>query len=196
MRLPTLLFYFFLLLTVACVAFADNTLTIDQIGSNNTFTIDQTGNGHSATITAGKISDVDYTTFAITQQGTGAKTANLEVKSGSNNSITVNQDGAGNHTASIQSFVGSGNNISLNQTGAGKHEFNIINNTGTTNSGNTVTATQSGGAGSDKWFNIWFSGATGATVNVVQDNATAADQASMNVQCLSGTCGNYSYIKH
>ena len=196
MRLPTLLFYFFLLLTVACVALADNTITVDQVGSNNTFTIEQTGNGHSATVIAGKISDADYTTFAITQQGTGAKTAAIEVKSGSNNSITVAQDGAGNHTASIQNFTGSGNIISLNQTGAGKHELNVINNAGTTNSGNTVNATQSGGAGADKWFNVWFAGATGATVNVVQDNPTAPDQASMNVQCLSGTCGTYGYIKH
>ena len=96
----------------------------------------------------------------------------------------------------IQNLNGSGNGISVTQLGAGKHEFNVIAGTGTTNNGNTITGNQSGGVGADKWFNVNLNGATGATVNVVQDNATTADQASMNIQCLSGTCGTFSYIKH
>lgn len=178
------------------MAFADNTITVDQVGSGNTFTIEQIGNGHTATINLGSGTDVDNTTLTILQQGTGAKTTTVTMPSGINNSVNIQQDGAGNHVSSIQNLNGSGNSIAITQTGAGKHELNVIGSTGSINNGNTVSSIQSGAVAADKWFNVNLNGATGATVNVVQDNASAADQASMNIQCMAGTCGNYSYIKH
>ena len=187
---------FILLLVVGYAYAADNIINVDQIGNNNQVTITQTGTGHNATVKLGTISDVDYTVLQITQEGTGAKSANIRVDSGINNAVTVLQQGAGNHISSIQNLSGNANNITITQQGDGKHEFNIINGTGTSNSGNTITGTQVGGVGSDKWFNVWLNGATNATVNVVQDSATTADQASMNIQCMAGTCGSYNYIKH
>ena len=196
MKLPTILFCFFLfLLTVSAFA-ADNNVTVDQIGNYNTVAVTQEGTGHTVTVNLGQNTDVDNTMLTILQQGTGAKTSSVVVHNGINNSVNIQQDGAGNHVASIQNLSGSGNDIIINQSGAGKHEFNVVNNAGSVNSGNTVTGTQSGGVGSDKWFNVNLNGATGATVNVVQDNPTTSGQASMNVQCLSGTCGAYSYISH
>ena len=196
MKLPTIILCFFLFLITVVAFAADNTITVDQVGSYNTTTITQDGNGHVATVNTGQATDVDNTTLTILQQGTGTKTATVSIPSGINNSVNIQQDGAGNHVASIQNLNGSGNGISVTQLGAGKHEFNVIAGTGTTNNGNTITGNQSGGVGADKWFNVNLNGATGATVNVVQDNATTADQASMNIQCLSGTCGTFSYIKH
>ena len=197
MRLPTFLFYFFLLLILACVAFAaDNKITVDQVGSNNTIVIEQVGKGHDVTVNLGATSDVDSVTLTILQQGTGLKTTTVTMPSGINNSVNIQQDGAGNHVASIQNLNGSGNSVTVNQSGAGKHEFNVVGGAGVTTTGTTVSGTQSGGVGSDKWFNVWLNGSTGATVNVVQDNANTVDQASMNIQCLAGTCGTFSYIKH
>jgi hypothetical protein len=195
MRLPTIIFFSLFLL--ACgLAFADNAITVNQVGSSNTINIEQVGTKHKVTVNMGQTADVDNTTLTILQQGTGAKTATVSIPSGINNSVNIQQDGAGNHVASIQNLNGSGNGITVNQSGAGKHEFNVVVGAGTTNNGNTITATQAGGTGSDKWFNVWLNGATGATVNVVQDNANTADQASMNVQCMPGTCGTFGYIKH
>jgi hypothetical protein len=198
LRLATIL-YFVLLILLLVVGYAwaaDNKITVDQIGNNNQITITQTGVGHTATANLGSMSDVDYTVLQITQEGTGLKTATIKVDSGINNAVTVLQQGSGNHISSIQNLAGNANNITITQQGNGKHEFNIINGTGNTNSGNTISSTQVGGVGSDKWFNVWLNGATNATVNVVQDNATAADQASMNIQCMAGTCGGFSYIKN
>jgi len=186
--------YLLLLLFATTAWAADNTITIDQIGSNNTYTVSQDGTGHTASVTTGRVSDVDYLTLAITQGGTGAKTATVEVKSGINNGITISQDGAGNHTASIQNLSGNANNISISQSGAGSHEFNVINTAGSTNNNNTINATQSGGVGADKWFNVWLNGANGATVNVTQTSGTA-NQASMSISCAAGTCGTWSYTR-
>jgi hypothetical protein len=172
---------------------ADNTVIIDQIGSNNQTTVVQDGSNNRATITTGATADVDYATFSITQQGNN-KTASIEVKSGINTTASIQQSGAGNHTASIQNLTGSGNNISVTQQGDGNHEFNVINGTGTTNSGNTINATQSGGVGSDKWFNVWLNGATGANVQI-QQGGTGASQSSMAIQCMPGTCGTWSYTR-
>ena len=198
LRLATVLYFVLvILLLIAGYAYAaDNKIIVDQIGSGNTVTIEQVGKGHQVTVNTGAASDVDNVTLTILQQGTGAKTTTVTIPAGINNSVNIQQDGAGNHVASIQNLNGSGNNITVNQSGAGKHEFNIVNGAGTNNSGNTISGTQSGAVGSDKWFNVNLNGATGATVTVVQDNATTADQASMNIQCLSGTCGTFSYIKH
>ena len=186
--------YLLLLLFATTAWAADNTITIDQIGSNNSYTVSQDGSGHTASVITGRVSDVDYLTLSITQSGTGAKTATVEVKSGINNGITISQDGAGNHTASIQNLSGNANNISISQSGAGTHEFNVINTAGSTNNNNTISATQSGGVGADKWFNVWLNGANGATVNVTQTSSTA-NQASMSISCAAGTCGTWSYSR-
>lgn len=198
MRLATILYFVFviLLLIAGYVWAADNTTNIDQIGNNNQVTVTQTGTGHDAKVKLGTISDVDYTVLQITQEGTGAKSSEVKIDSGINNAITVLQQGAGNHKSNISNLTGNANNITITQQGDGRHEFNIINGTGTSNSGNTITGHQNGGVGSDKWFNVNLNGATNATVNVVQDNATTIDQASMNIQCMAGTCGGFSYIKH
>jgi len=172
---------------------ADNTIIIDQIGSGNTTTITQDGSGNTASIVAGSTSAVDYNVFAITQQGNN-KTASIELKSGINNTFSIQQDGTGNHTAAIQNMIGSGNNVTVTQQGAGNHILNVTNPFNATNNGNTVTATQSGGAGADKRFDLMFSGATGAGVTINQTNPTTPDQAGMNIQC--NPCGSgWSYTK-
>jgi hypothetical protein len=172
-------------------AYADNLITVDQIGAYNTVAITQDGTAHSATVVMGKDSAVDNTYVAITQQGTGAKTAKVEIPSGINNGITLNQDGAGNHYAGIQNLSGTANNISINQTGAGNHTLAIAGAVGTNNSGNTVTTEQSGNA--DKSFQLNLNGTTGATVNVQQTNPTTPNAGSMTIQCNS--CGTYNYIR-
>lgn len=185
-----------LLLLMLNVAWAaDNTINIDQIGNNNTTTVIQDGNNHSATVNLGNTSSVDNTNISITQQGTGAKTAGVEIVSGINNGVVLFQDGAGNHTAAIQNLSGSANNFNISQTGAGAHNLTITNAAGTVNNNNTVDVTQSGGVGADKTFNIWLNGASGAGVTVQQTNPTQAGQGGMMIQC-SVNCGNYSYIRN
>ena len=174
---------------------ADATININQIGDNNTINITQYNAAHNASIDLGKTSNVDNTNITIEQKDSGIKTASVEIPSGINNGINILQQGTGNHTASIQNLNGSGNSISINQDGAGNHEFNVIGANGSTNSGNTINATQSGGVGADKWFQVNLSGATGATVNVQQTNPTQASQGSMNIQC-SSACGTWSYIRN
>ena len=172
---------------------ADNTIVIDQIGSGNITTIVQDGSGNTARVMAGSTSAVDYSVFAITQQGNN-KTASIELKSGINNTFSIQQDGTGNHTAAIQNMIGTGNSVSITQQGAGNHTLTVTNPWNATNNGNTVTATQSGGVGADKTFNLYFSGATGAGVTINQTNPTQPDQAGMNIQC--NPCGSgWSYTK-
>jgi hypothetical protein len=171
----------------------DNTITIDQVGSGNTTTIVQDGSGHSAVLTTGGISATDYNVFSILQQG-AAKTATVDLRAGTNNTFNIQQDGTGNHTANVQNFIGSGNQVSVSQSGAGNHSFTVTNPNNSTNNGNTVTATQSGGAGADKTFNLYFNGATGAGVTVQQTNPTQAEQGGMSIQC--NPCGSgWSYIR-
>jgi hypothetical protein len=178
---------------VAVSASTGNTIYIDQIGSDNTTTVVQDGAGHSASITTGGISPTDYNVFSIMQQG-APKTASIELKSGINNTFNIQQDGPGNHTASIQNMIGSGNSVNVSQNGAGNHTLTVTNPWNATNNGNTVTATQSGGVGADKTFNLYFSGATGAGVTINQTNPTQPDQAGMNIQC--NPCGSgWSYTK-
>jgi hypothetical protein len=172
---------------------ADNTVNVDQIGNGNQTTIVQDGSGNTATVTSGQGSSTDYNVFSILQQGNN-KTASIELKAGINNTFNIQQDGTGNHTAAIQNMIGSGNQINLSQSGAGNHTLNVTNPNNATNNGNTVNATQSGGAGADKTFNLQFNGATGAGVTVQQTNPTQADQAGMNIQC--NPCGSgWSYTK-
>jgi hypothetical protein len=170
-----------------------NTVYIDQIGSGNQTTVVQDGTGHYANLTTGAVSSADYNVFSILQQG-AAKSATIELKSGINNTFAVQQDGIGNHIAAIQNMIGSGNNVNITQQGAGNHSFTVTNPNNATNNGNTVTATQSGGAGADKTFNLQFNGATGAGVAVIQTNPTQPDQGGMNIQC--NPCGSgWSYTK-
>lgn len=170
---------------------ADNTITVDQIGSYNTVQVTQDGTGHSATVKMGIDSDVDNIYVAITQQGTGAKNALVDIRSGINNGVTINQDGAGNHNAAIQNLSGSANNITVGQSGSGNHSMTIVATLGTTNSGNTITAEQSGSA--DKTFNLTLGGTNAATVNIQQTNPTIVNTGSMLIQC--NPCGAYSYTR-
>ena len=172
-----------------------NTVYIEQVGSYNTTIINQDGLGHYASVVTGKTSAVDNTYVNITQQGTGAKAVIIENPSGYNNSITTFQDGAGNHTAAIQNLNGAGNGFNISQTGAGTHSFTAVGGSGTVNNGLNVTATQSGGTGADKTFNLYLNGSTNATVQVEQTNPNSAGQAGMAINCGS-SCGTqpWSYI--
>lgn len=171
-----------------------NVVFIDQIGAGNTTNITQEGQGHSATITTGTtISTVDYNVFTVMQQG-APKAALIDVKAGLGNTFSIQQDGTGNHNASIQNFIGGGNQMTIAQSGGGNHSFSVTNPNNATNNANIVNATQSGGIGSDKTFNLQFNGAMGATVNVVQTNPTTPDQAGFNIQC--NPCGGWSYTKY
>lgn len=170
---------------------ADNLITVDQIGSYNTVVVTQDGTTQSATVNLGKTSAVDNTYIAITQQGTGNKTAAVDMPSGYNNSVVMFQDGAGNHTAAIQNLNGSANNINFSQTGAGNHSLTVVGATGSTNSGDTITATQSGIG--DKSFQLNLNGTAGATVNIQQTNPTQSNTGAMTIQC--NPCGAYSYTR-
>ena len=170
-----------------------NLVYVDQVGSSNTVIIGQDGLAHSATVTIGRDTPVDNTYVNITQQGTGAKTATVEIPSGYNNSVVMFQDGGGNHTAAIQNLNGAANNINFSQTGAGNHTMTVTGAAGTTNSGDTVTATQAGGSGADKSFQLNLNGTAGATVNIQQTNPTTANSGSMTIQCV--TCGTYNYTR-
>jgi hypothetical protein len=172
-----------------------NSIYIDQIGSYNSTTVVQDGSGHSVSIVTGKTGAVDNNYVNITQQGTGAKSISIENPSGYNNSITTLQDGAGNHTAAIQNLNGAGNGFNISQTGAGTHSFTATGGQGTTNNGLTVTATQSGGVGAEKTFNLWLNGSNNATVQIEQTNPNASGQAGMNISC-GNSCGTtpWSYI--
>lgn len=172
---------------------SNNSIYVDQIGSYNTVVITQDGTAKSASVVMGKDSAADNNYLAITQQGTGAKTAKVEIPSGINNGITLNQDGAGNHYAGIQNLSGTANNITVGQSGAGNHTMAISGATGTTNNGNTITAEQSGGAGADKSFQLNLNGTAGATVNIQQTNPTTPNTGSMTIQCV--TCGTYNYTR-
>ena len=170
---------------------ADNMIAIDQIGSYNTVVINQDGTTQSATVSLGKTSAVDNTYVAITQQGTGNKTATVDMPSGYNNSVVMFQDGAGNHTAAIQNLNGAANNINFSQTGAGNHSLTVVGATGATNSGDTINAIQSGSG--DKAFQLNLNGTMGATVNVQQTNPTQSNTGAMSIQC--NPCGAYTYTR-
>lgn len=171
----------------------NNLVYIDQIGTNNTVVVNQDGTTQTVKITTGKDSAVDNSYFNITQQGTGAKTATVDIPSGYNNSVVMFQDGSGNHTAAIQNLNGAANNINFNQTGAGNHSMVVTGAPGSVNSGDTINATQSGGVGADKTFQLNLNGTNGATINVQQTNSTVPNSGSMTIQCI--TCGTYNYIR-
>ena len=171
-----------------------NSIYIDQIGSYNSITINQDGTGHAATVTMGLTSAVDNTTVSIDQKDSGAKTATVDIPGGINNSVDILQQGAGNHTAAITNLNGIANSITINQNGAGNHTMGIVGAAGSQNNGNTITATQSGGVGADKTFNLGLNG-WNTNVTIEQTNPTTANQSSMNITC-GNSCGTqpWSYI--
>ena len=171
-----------------------NSIYIEQIGSYNSITVNQDGMGHSAVVTMGSVSGVDNTTISIDQKDSGPKRATVDIPGGINNSVSILQQGAGNHTASITNLNGIGNNIIINQGGAGNHTLGIVGAAGSQNNGNTITATQTGGAGTDKTFNLWLNG-WNTNVTIEQTNPTTAGQAGMNISC-GNSCGTqpWSYI--
>ena len=182
------------LLSTNIYAQTQNSIYIEQIGSYNSVTVLQDGTGHSATVTMGLTSNVDNTTVAIDQKDSGAKTATVNIPGGFNNSVGILQQGAGNHTAAITNLNGIGNSITINQDGAGKHTLEIIGAAGSQNNGNTITATQTGGVGADKTFNLGLNG-WNTTVTIEQSNPTTANQSSMNITC-GNSCGTqpWTYI--
>ena len=171
-----------------------NTIYVDQIGSYNSITVNQDGLGHAASITMGSSSGVDNTTVAIDQKDSGPKTATVDIPGGINNNVNILQQGAGNHTASITNLNGIGNNVTINQGGAGNHTLEIVGAVGSQNNGNTITATQTGGVGADKTFNLGLNG-WNTNVTIEQTNPTTPGQASMNITC-GNSCGTqpWSYI--
>jgi hypothetical protein len=171
-----------------------NTIYIEQIGSYNSVTVNQDGSGHTATVTMGLTSSVDNTTVAIDQKDSGLKTATVNIPGGFNNSVSILQQGAGNHTASITNLNGIGNSVTINQGGAGKHTLEIVGAAGSQNNGNTITALQTGGVGTDKTFNLGLNG-WNTNVTIEQTNATTPGQASMNITC-GNSCGTqpWTYI--
>jgi len=172
---------------------ADNLIHIDQVGDNNIYVINQEGSGQTVNIAVGKFTASDGNVINVDQKDATAKTANITVNSGINNSISVLQQGIGNHIASVQNLNGSANTINISQSGSGNHEFNVVNGAGTTNNNNSITGTQNGNTNADKWFTVNLNGATGANVSVSQTNPNSPNQASMNISCMPGTCGNWSY---
>lgn len=182
------------LLSTNIYAQTQNSIYIEQIGSYNSVTVLQDGTGHSATVTMGLTSNVDNTTVAIDQKDSGAKTATVNIPGGFNNSVGILQQGAGNHTAAITNLNGIGNSITINQDGAGKHTLEIVGAAGSQNNGNTITATQTGGVGADKTFNLGLNG-WNTTVTIEQSNPTTANQSSMNITC-GNSCGTqpWTYI--
>ena len=175
---------------------ADNVLYIEQSGSGNTVNVLQDGSGHTVTLNLGIFVPIDNTTISIDQKDSGIKTASVEIKAGINNGVSISQQGNGNHTASIQNLIGSGNNINIDQSGSGNHAFTVVGANGTTNSGNTINAQQSGNSGADKAFNLNLNGTVGSSVTVQQTNQTQPNIGSMSIQCNSGSCGSYSYIRN
>jgi hypothetical protein len=100
----------------------------------------------------------------------------------------------GRPSSSITNLNGIANNITINQGGAGKHTLEIIGAAGSQNNGNNITATQTGGVGADKTFNLGLNG-WNTNVTIEQTNPTTAGQASMNISC-GNSCGTqpWSYI--
>jgi hypothetical protein len=168
---------------------------IDQIGDNNSINITQQGDTHTAKVTMGSDAPVTNNVVSIDQRDPGRKYSAVDIPSGINNGINITQQGTGQHSSAIMGLNGDANNISIAQDGAGNHTFNILFAPGTANSANTINATQSGGAGADKSFNLNMNGTVGANVTVQQTNPTQSNSGSMSITCTTGSCGSYSYIR-
>jgi hypothetical protein len=169
---------------------------IEQVGDNNTVAVTQQDDHHRAAVTLGKQSAADSNAVTITQRDPGQKTAAVDLPSGINNTVNINQQGLGQHNTGIINLNGSVNNIAVDQSGDGNHTFTVLGAPGTTNSGNTITATQSGGVGADKNFQLNMNGTSGANVSVTQSNPTQPNTGSMSITCSTGSCGNYTYTRY
>lgn len=172
-----------------------NIVYIDQVGNYNTTEINQDGVGHYVKLVTGKNSPVDNTYVNILQQGTGGKSVVVDIPTGYNNSVITFQDGAGNHNASILNLNGAGNSFNVMQSGAGAHNFTATGAPGSVNNGINVTATQTGGIGAEKTFNLNLNGSNNVTVQVEQTNPNYPGQAGMAISC-GNSCGTqpWSYI--
>lgn len=195
MRVPMIIFMVMWAVNSYASCSVDCSIYIDQIGDNNTITVSQDG-AHRAAVVMGKVAQTDGNAITIDQKDPGLKTVSIELLSGINNGINITQQGTGSHTTGIMNLAGTANNITVNQSGAGNHQLSVLADTGTNNSANNIIATQSGGVGADKFFQLNLKGSQGATVNILQNSLTTPDSASMNVQCAPGMCGTFSYTKN
>lgn len=177
--------HFILFLMFTTAALAENSVYIDQIGSYNTTTVTQLGSTDKSAIVLNK---GDNNNFTISQQDSGTQQAFIgtpptQAPSNQNNQSYVYPVNNNNNN----------NNLSIVQIGSGNHSAAINLDPSTPTSNNTATILQSGSA--NKSFNLSLSG-NSITANVVQDNATVPDAASMAIQCLTPPCSGYSYTKH
>ena len=188
---------FLILLFFCSISFAQISpnVYIDQIGDNNNITITQSDAQHVTSIIMGKVNNANNNSINVTQQDTGIKTTNITLNAGIYNNLTISQQGIGNHVSSVMNLNGSNNGITINQSGTGSHTFNVDNWTGSTNTGNNINATQSGGVGANKWFQVNLNGAIGSTVNV-QQTGSSPDSASMLINCNFGCGGVWNYTKN
>lgn len=152
-------------------ALAQNTVYIDQVGSNNTITVDQTTQSKSTTVTT----------------------------KGSWNEFQIIQQGSGTHSSSItQLYVMSLNNnniFSVDQRGKANHTANILMSNPTANNSNSAAIFQNGDMGANKTFNLTLNGSS-IGVTVTQNNLTVPDVSSMTITCLTPPCSGYSYTRN
>ena len=174
-------------LSMMSTAVAQSLATPPSPPSNTNYVyIDQIGDGNN---------------IYILQQESDSKKAAVLIK-GDANDISVDQRGTGNHIAyigpgnpSAMAATNDGNTFEIDQRRHGNHSATINLNDPTANSNNNASITQLGGYGADKQFTLNLSGSNiGATV--VQDNLTTPDSGSMSIQCYTGSCQGYSYIRH
>lgn len=156
-------------------------------GSYNTITLYQ---GTATTPIGDNLIEMSLTgvgnTVSLTQQH-NSKYTELKVNGGSNN-ITLQQKDSVAKSAFVN-VQGSSNIIDLLQQGSSAHfaDINVLT------SGNNVSLTQSGAG--QKLFSLTIN-SPNVGVNIVQNNATTGDSASMSITCTTGPCTGYSYIKN
>jgi hypothetical protein len=156
---------------------------IDQVGNGNNIFVEQVVSGNpQATI----LNQGDSNNLTIVQEGGGDHQA----------FIGTPPTGMGvNGTLNTKTSVGSNNNNTLTilQNGSGNHTAAINLDASIPNNNNVATITQTGDANKNFVLNLSGSG-IGATV--LQDNPLTPDSGSMSIQCYTGNCTGYSYIKH
>ena len=149
----------------------------------------------------------DSNDIFVSQYGTGDHEAIL-LNQGDGNDLSIIQRDGGNHSAFIgtppSGMVGGAyiptpgqgndyNNFLIYQKGSGDHTAAINLDHTVANNNNTATIDQEGAA--NKQFTLNLSGSN-IGVTVQQDNATTPDSGSMSIQCYTGSCQGYSYIRH
>lgn len=172
-----------LLLFIATPAQAQNSVYIDQIGSNNNTTIDQIGSDKTAII----LNKGDSNNFTISQQDSGSHQAFI--------GTPPTQSPSNQNNQSYVFPVNNNNNnntLSITQSGSGNHTAAINLDPTIPTSNNTASIVQGGSA--NKSFNLNLSGSS-ISANIIQDNATVPDAASMSIQCLTPPCSGYSYTR-